>query len=183
MAVCIARANRTGNQCRLSAIRGATVCRVHGGMAPQVQKVAAARVAAAEVFRLLGEDIEPIEIKDPRAVMDGLTVRSHAFLDRLQQAMRENPTPGQMAAWERAVDRTANLTEALEKMDQVRSGRTSGPQVIVIESRPPWERGSGDIIDVPAQVPAVTGGSEAPPGESSPGSTGAPASSSERPPG
>jgi len=43
-------AKRTdGNPCKAPAIRGATVCRVHGGSAPQVKKAAARRVLEALV--------------------------------------------------------------------------------------------------------------------------------------
>ena len=46
MPQCIAKANSTGKQCARSAIAGATVCRVHGGAAPQVKAKAAERLAA-----------------------------------------------------------------------------------------------------------------------------------------
>ena len=47
-----------GAECKAQAIRGATVCRVHGGMAPQVRNAARARIlealdpAAAELVRI-----------------------------------------------------------------------------------------------------------------------------------
>jgi len=37
--------NRQGKQCSSKAIQGATVCRLHGGAAPQVQQAARARLA------------------------------------------------------------------------------------------------------------------------------------------
>jgi len=114
--------------------------------------MAGARVAVAEALRLMGEDIDPSDIEDPRAVMAGLATRSHALLDRLQQMMRENPNAGQIHAYERAVDRTAALVEALDKMDQARAGKGVGPTVVVIDTRPPWER-DADIIDMPAIEP------------------------------
>src|SRR4029078_9525911 len=40
---CRARRQRDGKPCGCYAIRGATVCRIHGGMAPQVQRKAKAR--------------------------------------------------------------------------------------------------------------------------------------------
>lgn len=43
---CRAHSSRTGEPCRRQAIRGATVCRTHGGAAPQVQAKAKERLAA-----------------------------------------------------------------------------------------------------------------------------------------
>lgn len=47
---CSATAKRSGHRCRRWAIAGATVCQVHGGAAPQVQRKAAERVALAEAL-------------------------------------------------------------------------------------------------------------------------------------
>ena len=44
---CTATANRTGQRCELRPIKGANVCRVHGGSAPQVK--AAARLRLSEL--------------------------------------------------------------------------------------------------------------------------------------
>ena len=46
---CHAR-TRTGRQCKAGAIEGGSVCRVHGGSAPQVQLAARRRVLAERVF-------------------------------------------------------------------------------------------------------------------------------------
>lgn len=47
---CTARSSRTGEPCKLTAVRGATVCQVHGGRAPQVRAAAARRVTLAEAM-------------------------------------------------------------------------------------------------------------------------------------
>src|SRR5689334_10410024 len=44
--VCNATSKTTGAPCKFVAIPGGTVCRYHGGMAPQVQRKAAERLAA-----------------------------------------------------------------------------------------------------------------------------------------
>ncbi len=45
---CKARSKRSGVQCKRSAIAGGTVCRMHGGGAPQVQAKAAERLKALQ---------------------------------------------------------------------------------------------------------------------------------------
>lgn len=44
-ALCTAHSSRTGKPCAKYPIAGATVCRTHGGAAPQVQRKAAERLA------------------------------------------------------------------------------------------------------------------------------------------
>jgi len=43
---CTATANRTGERCRAAAIKGGTVCRMHGGALPQVKRAAKDRLMA-----------------------------------------------------------------------------------------------------------------------------------------
>lgn len=51
MAQCKAISKYSGRRCRQTSIRGAAVCRMHGGMAPQVQRVAAVRRTLQELLR------------------------------------------------------------------------------------------------------------------------------------
>lgn len=48
---CSATARSTGQRCKRPAIRGGSVCRIHGGLAPAVQAKAARRLADAKVHR------------------------------------------------------------------------------------------------------------------------------------
>lgn len=64
---CTAR-KRSGDQCRAFAVKGATVCRMHGGAAPQVRSAAKVRAAeleahtvAARMVARAGVDVDPIE--------------------------------------------------------------------------------------------------------------------------
>jgi hypothetical protein len=65
---CTGHSSRTGKPCRAWAVRGARVCVVHGGRAPQVKAAAEVRRVEAEVVReaermlaLAGVDRDPIE--------------------------------------------------------------------------------------------------------------------------
>jgi hypothetical protein len=58
--------SRTGNRCKRYAVRGMTVCRFHGGAAPQVKKAAERRLAeqaAIEAVKTYGlpVDISPVD--------------------------------------------------------------------------------------------------------------------------
>ena len=67
---------RSGKQCRQPAVPGATVCRYHGGKAPQVIAAAAKRIAVAEAQRRL--DI-PAHV-DPRDALTEELARSIAWV-------------------------------------------------------------------------------------------------------
>jgi len=61
--VCTAKAKSTGKRCRNPTVPGATVCRIHGGSAPQVRAAAARRIlealvgpALVEMRRLIDEN-------------------------------------------------------------------------------------------------------------------------------
>lgn len=65
---CTARSKRSGNRCKRAAVRGGTVCSMHGGKAPQVAAAARHRAAQfeahAEAERMLaraGVDADPVE--------------------------------------------------------------------------------------------------------------------------
>jgi hypothetical protein len=61
--------NRQGQPCGNPPVQGATVCRMHGGSAPQVKAAAARRVAHAEWAGTYGE---PIDTDPTTAVLDQL---------------------------------------------------------------------------------------------------------------
>ncbi len=51
---CTAKARTTGNRCKAYAITGATVCRMHGGSAPQVKEAARRRILELVMPALVG---------------------------------------------------------------------------------------------------------------------------------
>jgi hypothetical protein len=82
MAQCKARSKGSGSQCRRQAVPGATVCRFHGGAAPQVRNAAQARLALEqaldpairELFRLLNAKSVPDAVK--RQTVDSVLDRN-----------------------------------------------------------------------------------------------------------
>ncbi len=96
---CSARARSTGEQCRQPAIRGGTVCRYHGGAAPQVRRSAKQRLAelaepavAALSVALESGDIHAV-IKAAVAVLDrtGHHPRSSVHVELEEAPPRREP--------------------------------------------------------------------------------------------
>jgi hypothetical protein len=67
---CTASSRRqAGERCRAYAIRGASVCKVHGGSAPAVRAAAERRVARAEAVAALQLVGRPVQNADPAALL------------------------------------------------------------------------------------------------------------------
>ena len=62
---CRATSKRSGERCRRAAIVGGSVCKFHGGAAPQVVHAARRRVAQADALRLLGTEVAVVPVTDP----------------------------------------------------------------------------------------------------------------------
>lgn len=69
MAQCVARSSTSGQQCRRSAIKGATVCGHHGGNAPQVRAAAARREAQARLERFAAKFATPDDVTPEQALL------------------------------------------------------------------------------------------------------------------
>lgn len=71
MPQCTATAKSTGEQCQRAAIKGSTVCHVHGGAAPQVKEKAQERLdrmadeVTAEVQTIIEDLVELYHDADP----------------------------------------------------------------------------------------------------------------------
>lgn len=94
---CTAVSRRTGNPCRSYAVKGTTVCRKHGGSAPQIKKAAKlnyARYVVQEKVRrevgALAVDV-PIEsrVTDPLIELQRLTTEAIHFKDVLGKMVNE----------------------------------------------------------------------------------------------
>lgn len=65
---CSAKSKQSGKRCKLPAIPGGTVCRFHGGSAPQVRRKAAERLEATKERVLL--EMCRVAYVDPRTLFD-----------------------------------------------------------------------------------------------------------------
>lgn len=109
-----------GNQCRRQAVRGATVCYVHGGAAPQVKAAAARRLAEREAAESLA-DVVVLPISNPLEALAEVAEEARAFQQHVanevaklaeltgHSAMGGEQIRAMVALYERMLDRTAKL--------------------------------------------------------------------------
>ena len=86
-----AATNRSGSQCQKAPVPGATVCRFHGGAAPQVANAAARRMVVADATATIAKrDIKPVDdpvgellkvIGEQVALKDALAERAAMLTD------------------------------------------------------------------------------------------------------
>lgn len=139
---CTATAKRTGERCSKWAVAGASVCRSHGGGAPQVRAAARKRVAQERAAKSLAEvelsdeDIDPVEelldwLKRVRVVEDWLAdqvAQLDTKLDSLDDHARREALPV-VQLWTEALDRTGkalldvNKLGLEERMTQVKEAQ------------------------------------------------------------
>jgi hypothetical protein len=102
---CSARSKNSGERCKNPAIKGATVCRLHGGSSPAVRRRANERVQLEKASKLLGipADVEPTE-----ALLHAVRVSAG---DMLTLGEMVNEETSLRPAYERAVDRMAKVSK------------------------------------------------------------------------
>lgn len=138
---CTATAKSTGNRCTRPVTRGLTVCRFHGGRAPQVLAKARERETEKQITRALA-DLDAPPIADPFEALTRLAGQVVSWKDRL--AARVNALTGggcehcgsggddlryeakgagteqlrsEVALFERAMDRCAAVLGMIAKLD------------------------------------------------------------------
>jgi hypothetical protein len=83
---CSATVLRTGHQCKKGAITGATVCRSHGGAAPQVALAAKRRTVLAEANAIVAQyDGDFPELTDPAGALLSVVSEYIALKDVLRE--------------------------------------------------------------------------------------------------
>jgi len=112
--LCTAR-RKSGQPCRNYALRGGTVCRMHGGAAPQVRRAAAVRIlmasdlAAARLVAMMQDKSLPavVQLAAARDLLDraGLTSKQEIAVDF------------QMSKWEEAANRVVRVVEEYVQID------------------------------------------------------------------
>lgn len=122
---CTATSKGSGNRCGNPAVRGATVCSTHGGMAPQVQRAAKRTLVRREAMRF-APGLERDE--DPAEVLLAELRRSRALAayweDRLQRgevplwaASKTGPVPTvETELWQRERDRAVHIAAVCLKL-------------------------------------------------------------------
>lgn len=178
---CTAR-KQNGEPCRAMAARGATVCRVHGGSAPQVKAAAKRRIdqaAEALVQRLLGFALDG-DVPDAVALAAVKDALDRAGLGA-KQSLELSPKP--LAPWEEMMMDFAATSrqrqEALEQLarrgDLLAAGIARELEVVDVELVPPKDTdeygpratvGGADrsnAADVPADESATSKARVAPP--------------------
>ena len=125
---CTATAKRTGEQCRLLAVLGATVCRSHGGAAPQVRAAAAVRLAEEQGRAVLARlNLPPVD--DPLTELAKIAAEAVAWKDAMAGKVSEltelrykageggEQLRAEVALWERALDRCERFLTAMARLN------------------------------------------------------------------
>lgn len=126
---CTATSKQTGKRCGAWPVPGATVCRTHGGAAPQVQAKAAERVVDQQARRALADIGDFTAVDNPLTELALLAGRArqwmHVMAERVADLERFRYTTmtggeelrAEVALYERAMDRTAKMLESIAKLN------------------------------------------------------------------
>lgn len=110
-------------------IDGGKRCKMHGGGTPQARKAAARNVAERKARKTLAEVGEYVPVENPLTELAQVAGRARAFMEileghvaTLQNLAQDNPSGPDSAhvelqLYERAMDRTGRLVEALAKLN------------------------------------------------------------------
>ena len=122
---------RNKERCGNKPVRGATVCRMHGGSAPQVKAKAAERVAQQEFDEEMTRTLARLKVApvdNPLTVLAELAGQAVAFKDALAarvndlQSIRYEDMRGaeqlrsEVALWERALDRCERFVTSMARL-------------------------------------------------------------------
>ncbi len=126
---CSATAKSTGVRCTRPVVRGCTVCRFHGGKAPQVQAAGHLRLVEQDMRASLARlDVDPVG--DPFTELSKLAGQVVSWKDALAAKVNEltglryeasgagtEQLRAEVALFERALDRCAAVLGLIAKLD------------------------------------------------------------------
>jgi hypothetical protein len=107
---CTATAKQTGERCRRTAQPGTTVCRHHGGRAPQVQRAAKRRLALGEAVAELDRLGIPVEV-DPSEAMLAMVHEAAGNVAFLRMRVAELEQGGRLTGNHDAEDIVSAIAE------------------------------------------------------------------------
>lgn len=160
-AKCAARRSTDGQPCGNWPVPGATVCRYHGGRAPQVAGKAAGRQVEAQARQVLARlGVDPVE--DVFTALAGLAGEVLAWKDAMAGKVNEltalryeasgagtEQLRAEVALWERALDRCAEVLGLIARCNiDERLARITAQQVEIL----------GRAVDAALDDGGVTGG-------------------------
>ena len=127
---CTATAKSTGLPCQRPPVPGATVCRFHGGAAPQVRKKATLRLVENSARELFGRVApEPVPVDNPLAAYADFAGRVMAWLDLMDSQLDDLRSVGYeservgeqihaaIQLYERAMDRANTVLASYARLN------------------------------------------------------------------
>lgn len=127
---CSAMSKQTGEQCRQRPVKGGTVCRFHGGAAPQVKAAAEQRQLEAKAEAAITQlwpglrNVDPV--KDPVDSMARLAASLEQFLDVVGGKVNDlsnyaagdsmSQLRGELVLWERTASMLGRLLDSMARL-------------------------------------------------------------------
>jgi hypothetical protein len=126
---CTAHSSRTGDPCKMWAIRGGTVCHKHGGRAPRVKAAAATKLVEQDIAKTLGR-LTVVPIHDPLTALAELAGEITAWKElaaervaALKELAQRNYATGadevhaEIQVYERALDRCVHVLATIARLN------------------------------------------------------------------
>lgn len=82
---CVGTNKKTGERCRNWALKGGTICKFHGGSAPQVRAAANRNIMQGELRALLQRHGRDVPITDPLTALQEHAGKVRAWMDFLEE--------------------------------------------------------------------------------------------------
>lgn len=127
---CTGHSSRTGEPCKLSPVKGSSVCHKHGGRAPQVKAKAEYRLVEQQARALFGQIApEVVPVDNPLAAYAAYAGRVMAWLDLMDSLLDQvrtvevttvaqgEQTRATVQLYERAMDRANTVLASYARLN------------------------------------------------------------------